>query len=292
VILFNELIKNRFGLSARWLLASGESGMFYQGSNSNLLWQPRPEFYYAYFTQKFTGDHMIRTSSDNPDILAYASRFKSGETGVILVNKGKTGKVVEVYPGDIGIGDKYYCYSLTGGTENGDFSQYVSVNNVAPTGTLWGPAGDPADLPAQSFTIGNEISVNCPGLSVQFIMLDAGSTLIDTTTVISDTTITDTTIVDTTTTEILEEAKIINLHNYPNPFSQSTTIQFETSSYSRVMLDVFDQTGKKITELANEVLPPGVHSFPFNGNSLSGGVYYYTLKTANLILTRKMILIK
>jgi hypothetical protein len=292
VILFNELIKNRFGLSARWLLASGESGMFYQGSNSNLLWQPRPDFYYAYFTQKFTGDHMIKTSSDNPDILAYASRFGSGETGVILVNKGRTEKVVEVYPGDIGIGDKYYCYSLTGGTDNGDFSQYVSVNNVAPTGTLWGPAGDPATIPAKSFTIGNEISLSCPGLSVQFIMLDAGNTLIDTTTVITDTNTTDTTTVDTTTTNIREQTRLINLYNYPNPFSQSTTIQFETSSHSRVVLDVFDQTGKRITELANEVMPPGVHSLQFNGNSLSGGVYYYTLKTGNITLTRKMILIK
>jgi hypothetical protein len=235
---------------------------------------------------------MIKTSSDNADILAYASKFGSGETGVILVNKGKTEKVVEVYPGDIGIGEKYYNYSLTGGTDNGDFSQYVSVNNVAPTGTLWGPAGDPANIPAKSFTIGNEISVSCPGLSVQFIMLDAGNTLIDTTTVITDTTTTDTTTIDTTTTNIREQAKMINLYNYPNPFSQSTTIQFETSSHSRVVLDVFDQTGKRITELANEVMPPGVHSLQFSGNSLSGGVYYYTLKTGNVTLTRKMILIK
>ncbi len=52
VILFNELIKNNFGLSARWLLATGETGMFYQGSNASWLWQARPEFYYAYYHSK------------------------------------------------------------------------------------------------------------------------------------------------------------------------------------------------------------------------------------------------
>ena len=74
-ILFNELIKNNFGLGARWLLASGEDGMFYQGSNSSLLWQPRPDFYYAYYQQKFSGDHAIAAASSNSSILAYASRF-------------------------------------------------------------------------------------------------------------------------------------------------------------------------------------------------------------------------
>jgi hypothetical protein len=89
VILLNEAIKNNYGLAARWLLASGESGMFYQGSNTSLLWQPRPDFYYLNYAQKFTGDHVISATSNNSNILAYASTFASGETGVVIVNKGK-----------------------------------------------------------------------------------------------------------------------------------------------------------------------------------------------------------
>jgi hypothetical protein len=57
-----------------------------------------------------------------------------------LVNKGISAKVVKIFPRDIGVGEKYYRYSLTGGTDNGDFSLYVSVNEAAPTGTLWGPS--------------------------------------------------------------------------------------------------------------------------------------------------------
>jgi len=71
-ILFNELIKNNFGLAARWLLVTGEDGMFYDGENKSLQWQPRPDFYYAYYQQKFTGDHVIPANSNNTNILAYA----------------------------------------------------------------------------------------------------------------------------------------------------------------------------------------------------------------------------
>ena len=95
-ILFNELIKNNFGLGARWLLASGANAMFYQGDNNSLMWQPRPDFYYAYYQQKFTGDHAISATSTNSGILAYASKFASGETGVVIVNKGKTAQVVKI----------------------------------------------------------------------------------------------------------------------------------------------------------------------------------------------------
>ncbi len=56
-ILISELIKNNFGLGARWLLLSGTTQMFYGGSDSNYLYHPHPDFYYLYYLQKFYGDH-------------------------------------------------------------------------------------------------------------------------------------------------------------------------------------------------------------------------------------------
>ena len=40
VVLICELIKNNFGLGARWLLLSGEETIFYGGSDQNLLYHP------------------------------------------------------------------------------------------------------------------------------------------------------------------------------------------------------------------------------------------------------------
>jgi hypothetical protein len=55
---------------------------------------------------------------------------------------------------------------------------------------------------------------------------------------------------------------------------------------------VYDQTGKKINKLINEVLSAGVHDFNFNGSSLPCGIYFYTLKIGNYSATQKMVLIK
>ncbi len=273
-ILYNELIKNNFGLGARWLLASGEDGMFYQGDDASLRWQPHPDFYYAYYTQKFTGDHTIATTSDNKNILAYSSKFASGETGVVIINKGKTDEVVYIYPDNIGVGNQYYNYSLTGGTDNGDFSSYVSVNDVSPSGTQWGPRETLETIPANAFSIDQVITLYVPAKSVQFTMIEAGEKLLN----------------YTSTADIQVNKQ--GLMNYPNPFSDLTTIQFQTSSTALVVLDVFDQTGRKVSTLINSVLSSGSHQVDFNGNSLTEGLYFYQLKVGNYSTTRKMILKK
>lgn len=273
-ILFNELIKNNFGLGARWLLSSGADGMFYQGDNSSLMWQARPDFYYAYYQQKFTGDHAIAASSTNTNILAYASRFASGETGVVIVNKAKTGQVVKIDPKMIGVGNQYYTYSLTGGTDNGDFSLFVSVNGVKPAGTQWGPRETLETIAASAYPIENAITLNVPGRSVQFIMVEAGSNLLYPTSVASE----------------LKDP--MELSNYPNPFTERTTIQFQTASKALVVLDVFDQTGKKISTLINGELPSGTHQADFNACLLPSGLYFYQLKVGNYSTTRKMIVTK
>lgn len=273
-ILFNELIKNNFGLGARWLLASGADAMFYQGDNSSLMWQPRPDFYYAYYQQKFTGDHVISATSTNTNILAYASKFASGETGVVLVNKGKTAQVVKIDPKDIGVGNQYYNYSLTGGADNGDFSLYVSVNGVAPKGTQWGPRETLETIPASAYSIDDAITLNVPGRSVQFIMVEAGTKELYPTSVAG---------------ELKNDFEIAN---YPNPFTAITTIQFQTPSNAHVSLEVFDQTGKKVTTLVNRVLPSGIHHVDFDGTLMSDGIYFYQLKTGNYSTTQKMILRK
>jgi hypothetical protein len=274
VILFNELIKNNFGLSARWLLATGETGMFYQGSNASLLWQARPEFYYAYYQQRFTGDHVISATTTNSNILAYASRFASGETGVILVNRGKTDQVVKINPGMIGVGSHYYTYSLTGGIDNGDFSLKVSVNGIGPTGTQWGPREGLESIEADAYQIDQYIALNSPGRSVQFIMIDSGSNILLPTT-IADNGITEPTFV-----------------SYPNPFTSISTIQLQTTSNTSVTIDVFDHSGRKITTLVDKVLPQGENTFYFDGSLLPGGIYFCMVKTDTYSSTHKMVLVK
>ncbi len=274
VILFNELIKNNFGLSARWLLATGETGMFYQGSDNGLLWQPRPEFYYAYYLQHFTGDHAIPAVANNPNVLAYASRFDSGETGLVIINRGTTPRIIKINPANIGVGSKYYLYSLTGGTDNGDFSLKVSVNGVNPEGTQWGPREDLENIPARAFKTEDKIIFDSPARSVQFIMLDAEDTSLVTNIIAAN----------------IKEIPRVTC--YPNPFSARTRIDFETTSTAFVTLDVYDQPGSKIASIISKVLTAGKQSIEFEGSALPPGIYFLKLQVGDHSVTHKLAVIK
>lgn len=85
--------------------------------------------------------------------------------------------------------------------------------------------------------------------------------------------------------------------NYPNPFNPSTTISFNMPVSSEANLTVFDILGREIRTLAMGQLGAGYHEFIWDGknnagNSVSSGIYFYKLKTADYSAQKKMILLK
>ncbi len=80
--------------------------------------------------------------------------------------------------------------------------------------------------------------------------------------------------------------------NTPNPFTQSTRIQFYTPVAKDISLEIFDATGKTIRYIEGNY-PRGYHSVPFDveGNKVSG-VLYYRMKADHFTATRKMLLIQ
>jgi len=87
--------------------------------------------------------------------------------------------------------------------------------------------------------------------------------------------------------------------NYPNPFNPSTTINFtipsSTEYYSvlqNISLKVYDILGNEVVTLVDESKPAGNYSVKFDGSSLVSGIYFYKLKTASFVLTKKMLLLK
>ncbi|MGA9119840.1 MAG: DUF362 domain-containing protein [Bacteroidota bacterium] len=91
---------------------------------------------------------------------------------------------------------------------------------------------------------------------------------------------------------------IFTLHqNYPNPFNPSTTIAFSMLKSSKAELAVYDVNGKEVRVLVNGVLTAGNHSVRWNGSddrgiAVSSGVYFYRLRTDNVMQSRKMLLVK
>jgi hypothetical protein len=84
----------------------------------------------------------------------------------------------------------------------------------------------------------------------------------------------------------------ILFQNYPNPFNPSTNIEFTISETSEISLTVSDIQGKVIQTLSGKILKPGLYSYNFNAASLSSGIYFYTLKTLQKSVTKKMLLIR
>lgn len=80
--------------------------------------------------------------------------------------------------------------------------------------------------------------------------------------------------------------------NYPNPFNPSTKIKFQIADAGIVNLKVFDVLGKEILTLVNEQKPAGSYEIEFDASSLTSGVYFYQLKSGNLVQTKKMVLLK
>ncbi len=80
--------------------------------------------------------------------------------------------------------------------------------------------------------------------------------------------------------------------NYPNPFNPFTRITFAIFKFSFVNLTLYNLVGEKVKTLVNEYKVAGKYTVIFDGSNLSSGVYFYTIKTKNHIVTKKMILLK
>lgn len=86
--------------------------------------------------------------------------------------------------------------------------------------------------------------------------------------------------------------EIMVFQNYPNPFNPKTTITFELSENTHVVLEVFDILGRKVRTLVNENRIIGRYEEEFDAAGLASGMYIYRLQTGSKVLTKKMMLTK
>ena len=96
-------------------------------------------------------------------------------------------------------------------------------------------------------------------------------------------------------TSFPEQSIIVNGHlsaNYPNPFNPTTKIKYSIPKQSLVTLKVYDDLGKQVQTLVNEVKSIGNYEVNFNASNLASGVYFYRLQAGNFIQTKKMMLLK
>ncbi len=80
-----------------------------------------------------------------------------------------------------------------------------------------------------------------------------------------------------------------NFTNYPNPFSNQTTIRFDLKERAHVNLIVMDEMGRTVKTLADEVMDAGEQRYPFQPGNLPSGIYYCTLRAGSFSETRRIL---
>jgi hypothetical protein len=95
--------------------------------------------------------------------------------------------------------------------------------------------------------------------------------------------------------------------NYPNPFNPETNIGFRIpqrgsegaggSDFGFTELKIYDLLGREVKTLLNQELLPGRYDVQWDGTNetgaaVSSGVYIYRLQTGNVVLSRKMLLLR
>ncbi len=79
---------------------------------------------------------------------------------------------------------------------------------------------------------------------------------------------------------------------FPNPFNPSVTITFNIDYSCRVVLQVFDITGREVATLYNDMAIAGNHQLVWDGSTVPSGIYLLQLKSGTKVSTAKVVLVR
>ncbi len=80
--------------------------------------------------------------------------------------------------------------------------------------------------------------------------------------------------------------------NYPNPFNPTTVIGYSVPIDGFVGLAVYNLLGENIAQLVHANVRAGNYQVSFNASTLTSGVYFYKLETADFTSVKKMMVLK
>jgi subtilisin-like proprotein convertase family protein len=84
----------------------------------------------------------------------------------------------------------------------------------------------------------------------------------------------------------------LHTYNFPNPFSEVTTIYFELPQSGDVQLTVFDQSGRVVMQRPIGNAAKGSNTYQLNIGGLASGIYHYELRSGDHRAVNKMVVSK
>jgi hypothetical protein len=81
-------------------------------------------------------------------------------------------------------------------------------------------------------------------------------------------------------------------HGHPNPFNPVSRFRFAVPKPSRVMIVLYDVSGRRVRILLDAEMEPGLHTIALDAGGLASGVYFCQMVSDSFIETRKIVLLK
>ena len=79
---------------------------------------------------------------------------------------------------------------------------------------------------------------------------------------------------------------------YPNPFNPTTNFIFTLNHRSQLTAEIIDMNGNVVETLINQELMQGQHNISWKSKSNASGIYFVRFIAADLIVTKKILLLK
>ena len=91
--------------------------------------------------------------------------------------------------------------------------------------------------------------------------------------------------------------QLFSISNYPNPFNPMTTINFSLTQDTYLNIVIQDIMGRQIKRILSENQLAGQNSIQWDGTNnkgetVSAGIYFYSIEAEGYLETKKMILLK
>jgi flagellar hook assembly protein FlgD len=101
----------------------------------------------------------------------------------------------------------------------------------------------------------------------------------------------------TSTGENISESILNDLSVAPNPFRENVTVRFTIEESTWAAVEVYALNGSKVDEITSRQFDRGEHTITWNGTDREGrelpsGIYFLSLTSQELSITRKVVILR
>jgi hypothetical protein len=78
---------------------------------------------------------------------------------------------------------------------------------------------------------------------------------------------------------------------YPNPLKNEATFQYYLPADNHTVIEIFNPMGQQIMQPLNGIQSEGEHSLHIDAGGFQSGIYFYTIKSGDLLINGKIMVL-